>query len=152
MDESEINGRIGYALGFVRRLLPYRVYTRNFDDIRQTAAIYAMQTESTPKRVALDTWSDIRRQGRVERRLILRECWESIPCESSIRHEPIPSRYLTKCSDRERTAICLFYECDQPIKAIARSVGTTKKGAGLLLTRGRAKIKKALINRDDNPT
>jgi DNA-directed RNA polymerase specialized sigma24 family protein len=144
MIEAEIDSRISFALGFVRRMLPSVVYRRELDDLRQIASVHALASDATRKSVALATWAEIRRHGRAARRLILRENWDAVTADPPIRHEPIADELLRLCSDRERAAIRLFYEADMPIESISEFTQSTNKATGLLLVRGRNKVRRAI--------
>lgn len=138
-----IERHIAYALGFVRRRMRRDQFIRNLDDLRQSAALVSLETILTggePKQAALRLWSECRGSRGENRRYIFREHWDTVPCERCDGHEPIPDRYFAKCSDRERTALCLAYECDMSRNDIAETMNVTVKAANLLLVRGRKKV------------
>lgn len=140
---TTIDAHIGYAMSFVKRRIRYESFRRNVDDIRQSAAVAAIQTIRSGgeiKESALQVWSEYRGDRGENRRYITREHWDTVHCQRCEGHEPIPDRYFAKCSDRERTALCLAYECDLSRNDIAEMLNVSVKAANLLLVRGRKKV------------
>jgi len=108
------------------------------DDVRQSAVVHFLET-GNHSATARATYAEFRRN----RRYLLRHSL-GLPNEiqaSTSRSEPIPDRYFARCSDRERAALCLAYECDLSGSEIAEQINTTRKAANLLLLRGRKKIR-----------
>lgn len=138
-----IDRHVSYALGFVRRRMRRDQFIRNLDDLRQTAALVSLETVLAGgdlKQAALRLWSEYRCDRGENRRYVIRERWDSVPCERCDGHDPIPDRYFAKCSDRERAALCFAYECDMSRNDIAEVMGVSVKAANLLLVRGRKKV------------
>lgn len=111
------------------------------DDVRQTAVVHFLETGD--QREAMHrTWAEFRRNRHTLARYSpgLASNLEA----DATRHEPIPETMLTKCSERERAALCLAYECDLSGPEIAESLGCTRKAANLLLIRGRKKVRETI--------
>jgi DNA-directed RNA polymerase specialized sigma24 family protein len=111
------------------------------DDLRQTAALHYLETGNEIEAARL-TWNEFRRNISTYNRTP-----PGIPDDLQSRFERgknIPERLLAKCSDRERAALCLAYECDMSGPEIAEHLQTSWKAAKLLLTRGRAKVRKVI--------
>lgn len=111
------------------------------DDVRQSAVVHYLET-GDHSAAARATFAEFRRNRRY-----LAKHSPGLPDgiqADTARSEPIPDRYLAKCSDRERAALCLAYECDMSGPEIAEAMAVSTKAANLLLTRGRGKVRKII--------
>ena len=115
----------------------------DLDDVRQNAAMRFLETGDAIKSVNL-TWNDFRREAAFYNR--------NSPGIPEIASSPdfvtgeIPEIMLRYCSERERAALCLAYECDLSGPEIAEHLATSYRAAKLLLSRGRAKVRKAIAS------
>lgn len=109
----------------------------DLDDARQAAAVAWLET-GDPFRAADLVWNEFQRD-----RWAWRKINPGLPSQLQAidrRFDPIPDRYFAQCSDRERAALCLAYECGMDGDGIAENLNCTRKAANLLLVRGRKKV------------
>lgn len=139
-----IDRAICRTVGFFRYQCGLRLSPAwELDDVRQSAAMHFLATGDY-KAAMHATWAEFRRN-----RYTINRYRPGLPDEIEShdeRHEPISESLLSKCSDRERAAICLAYECDMSCPEIAESLGCSTTAAKLLLLRGRGKVRKAIAS------
>lgn len=137
-----IDQAIRRTVGFFRHSCGLRLApVWELDDVRQTAALHFLET-GDHRETLNRTWAEFRRN-----RYALKRYSPGLANDleaDNVRHEPIPEPLLAKCSDRERAALCLAYECDLSGPEIAESLGCTRKAANLLLIRGREKVRRSI--------
>lgn len=137
-----LDSRIAYAYAFVRRWLDASMFRRNVEDIRQTAALYAL-TGLDPDAVALATLREFRPSMQRHNRAVPIDGHDA-PWPDRCEYVPIPEHYFAGCTDRMRAALCLAYESDLDDESGAEALGCKTKTFANLLWAGRRQVAKSL--------